>query len=66
MGIVRYVRWRLSPQGRTAYRSYALTREPQRTLSAAPTRRARAQVTGYAVRWQDFERPQRGIRRRSR
>lgn len=63
MGIARYVRWRLSPAGRAAYRSYALTMDPQRTLTVAPTRRARARATGYASGWQDFECPRRGIRR---
>jgi hypothetical protein len=63
MGIVRYVCWRFSPAGKAAYRSYALTRDPQRTFTAAPTRRVRAQATGYAARWQDFERPRHGIRR---
>lgn len=65
-GWLGYVRWRLGPQGRAAYRGYALHAERQRTLSAAPTRRARARVTGHAARWQDFERPQRGARHHGR
>lgn len=66
MKTIRYLCWRLSPAGRACYRSYALSRDPQRTLTAAPARKARAQVTGYARGWQDFERPRRGTRARPR
>jgi hypothetical protein len=38
MGIFQYVRWRLSPQGRSVYQSYA---KRQRTLSPAPARAPR-------------------------
>jgi hypothetical protein len=64
--MLRYLRWRLSAAGRATYRSYALTMDPQRTLTSAPARRARAASTGYARGWQDFERPQRGTRHRAR
>lgn len=60
MEVIRYLCWRLSPAGRACYRSYALTMDPQRTLTSAPVRRASARPAGYAA-----ERPQR-VRRPAR
>jgi hypothetical protein len=62
-GALAYLRWRRSLQGRAVYQGYAQAMEPQRALSPAPSRRARARVTGHAAGWRDFERPQRGVRR---
>jgi hypothetical protein len=39
MGIVRYIRWRLSPQGREAYKSYAQGRAEADRLARPPVPR---------------------------
>jgi hypothetical protein len=52
MGIVRYLRWRFSPQGRAAYKSYAQGRAEARQLARPPrynSRKARAARAQAAI-----------------
>jgi hypothetical protein len=66
MKTLRYVRWRLSPAGRAAYRAYARGQAGPARVVLPPAPVAPARREGYAARWQDFERPQRGSRHRPR
>lgn len=64
MEIARYVRWRLGPQGRAAYKGYAQGRAEAAALSAAPARPGHARAAGCAAGWQGPERPRRARGRR--